>query len=163
MSEVLVDDGHFGSVGAVVPGEVAAGEQAGTGRIQIARRHGEVFSVHNAVGGAKVGGAFAIDIGIVVAAAEWHVVDYADGSDAGDACGFVDDATLHRKSGGVGVAGHVQFFEGQHHILGVETDGCVQGALHAAKRDQRSCDEQGAEGDLNAKKQVAEREPAQKG
>ncbi len=79
----------FGGIGTVVPGEVAAGEQARSGSLQKSWGDREVFGSRDAVGAAEIGRALAVDGRGAAAAVQGRLVDGADGGDAGNLRGVL--------------------------------------------------------------------------
>src|SRR5215469_18707584 len=93
---------------------------------------------------------------------QYGAVNDARGRDARNLSYFFEHALLYREELLFLVARHGEIRSRQHHTLRLKTERRVNGALHAAESHQRSGYEQCAEGDLDRKQYISQRQPAER-
>ena len=156
--ELMIDDGHFGCVFAVVPGKSSSRADRCFGGREISRRNAILHGFRCGVGGPVIRCAVGKHSGVGPADIQRNPVRVARRCDARNFGNCIEHAPLHGGNLFGGVPAHFEIRVDLHRILRNEAEVAVQRTHHAAYCDERRRDENGTDGDLQCQQHITERD-----
>ena len=155
-----IDDGDHGSLVFIVHGEGPAGQKCGPGGAEIIGRDLEILGIGCGIRGPEIGGGVGEYVGIAAADTERKPIGISHGSDARDRCGGIEHALLHLHALVAVISSHLQIGLYEHHVLRLNAVVALERTRQAAHGDERSGDQNSANGDLQTQQHVAQRKAA---